>query len=121
MPNVEIVSAIVHPATVDGKPYFGKIKTWPISDTHQVLLNSIYRIEFWFFKDAEQGPTALYHFDRINSSEINPIRLQFAPSDDFAHAQKMASVFLRHWSEQYHEGGCTGVVPFRELEPDVAA
>jgi hypothetical protein len=94
---------------------------YEISDTHQIFLISEFRIEFWFFRDAERGPTALYHFDHINSQEIKPIRVQFAAADDFAHARKMASVFLRHWSEQYAESGCTGVVPFRELEPDIAA
>ena len=82
---------------------------------HKALLNTAYKIEFWFLPEAERGPSALYHFDLINSTETRPVRVQLADAVDFAHAQKMALCFLRHWSEHHVKFGDTGVVPPEEL------
>lgn len=100
------------------KDYSTKVEYDLQGKFNRAFLNDTYQINFWFYPDADAGPTACFSFRLINSDTARPIRFQNASAVNFDHTEKMAHAFLRHWSQQHAEFGCTGVVPPEEIEPD---
>lgn len=118
---VKLIDHFANVAKVWPVTDFGDIETWDINETHRIVMNSRYRVEFFFFPDAKDGPRAYHRFDYRHGTTEAPLRVQYAPAVDGDHARKIALCFLRHWSSQHADSGTTGVVPSVEMAPDAEA
>ena len=79
-------------------------------DVKQLFVNQDYYLELYFYSDCGDDRNVSFHFDRLNSENLVPIRFQYAKARDMAEARSWAEKFLAGWSKQHAELGCTGVV-----------